>query len=260
MSARPTVLLTNDDGIESRGISSLEQALEGRTDVTVVCPSSDQSGVGRTLSTETTVERRDGRYLIDGTPTDCVLYALHELDVDPDIVVSGCNDGANIGAYGFGRSGTIGAAVEAAYHGLPAIAVSRYYDGKSVDVSTGRSYGNLADVVSYLLDRVLESGVFDEVDYLNVNYPMKRDDRTLGMQITEPARIVAVSVETDGDAVVISDDTWDHMDEHPNKAAAGTDHGALSDYDVSITPLKLPCEPTCPDQLRAIVNEFEARH
>jgi len=96
------ILLTNDDGIDAVGIRALADALSRDYDVTVVAPASNQSGVGGARSWwDTTVEytETDAGYAVEGTPADCVAVADVALGLDPDVVVSGCNHGPNIGAH-----------------------------------------------------------------------------------------------------------------------------------------------------------------
>jgi 5'-nucleotidase len=107
----PSILLTNDDGIESAGLRALYDVLTGVGDVTVVAPAEDQSAVGRSLSHDVTVREHDLGYAIEGTPADCSVAGLGSLAPDTDIVVAGCNQGANLGSYVLGRSGTVSAAV-----------------------------------------------------------------------------------------------------------------------------------------------------
>ena len=189
------ILLTNDDGIDAVGIRALSDALSRHYDVTVVAPASNQSGVGGTRSWwESTVEyaETDAGYAVEGTPADCVAVADVALGLDPDIVVSGCNHGPNIGAHILGQSGTVGAAMESSFLGTPAIAVS-LYDRGNLPVPPTMNNGDFAlagEVVLDLLDGA-EGGVLPfGADVLNVNVPAaddeSADDPTY--RLTEPAR------------------------------------------------------------------------
>ena len=205
------ILLTNDDGIDAAGIRALADALRREYDVTVVAPASNQSGVGGTRSWwDTTVEytEHDAGYAVDGTPADCVAVADVALGLDPDIVVSGCNHGPNIGAHILGQSGTVGAAMEASFLGTPAIAVS-LYDRGNLPVPptlTNGDFALAATVVLDLLDRV-DTGETDTptdasadadgrlslpfgADVLNVNVPAADDANATDptYRLTEPAR------------------------------------------------------------------------
>lgn len=127
------ILLTNDDGIFAQGIQALWQVLADIADVYVVAPDVEKSAMSQAITVQQPI--RLDQYLLEesgikawkvgGTPTDCVKIALEALLVDewPDIVVSGINHGPNLGT-DILYSGTVSAAIEAALHGLPAIAVS----------------------------------------------------------------------------------------------------------------------------------------
>jgi 5'-nucleotidase len=132
---RPSILLTNDDGIESRGLWAAAEALTHIGDVTVVAPSQQWSGAGRSLPRTTSGKigvrekiyggENHRVYAVDGSPAQVVLYALFDiLTSPPAIVVAGINFGENVG-YGITISGTVGAVLEAAAGGLRARAVSQ---------------------------------------------------------------------------------------------------------------------------------------
>ncbi|TKX79454.1 5'/3'-nucleotidase SurE [Halorubrum sp. SD626R] len=202
------ILLTNDDGIDAVGIRALSDALSREHDVTVVAPKRNQSGVGGARSWwETTVEyaETDAGYAVEGTPADCVAVAEVALGLDPDVVVSGCNHGPNIGAHILGQSGTVGAAMEAAFLGTPAIAASLYDRGNLPVPPTlaAEDFALAAEAVLDLLDRAEEPAgdasdgeggdsvalPFD-ADVLNVNAPAADDEAASDptYRITEPAR------------------------------------------------------------------------
>lgn len=132
---RPSILLTNDDGIESRGLWAAADALAPLGEVTVAAPSRQWSGAGRSFprGTSGNIEQREkifgGEkhrvYAVDGSPAQVVLFALFEiLPAPPDLVVAGINFGENVG-FGITISGTVGAVLEAAAGGLRALAVSQ---------------------------------------------------------------------------------------------------------------------------------------
>ena len=121
------VLVSNDDGVDAPGIRVLARHLATVGEVVVVAPDRDRSGASNSLTLDLPIrvtQREDGRYCVAGTPTDCVHLALSGLlDVEPDIVVSGINNAANLGDDVI-YSGTVSAAMEGRFLGLPAIAVS----------------------------------------------------------------------------------------------------------------------------------------
>jgi len=125
------ILLTNDDGVKAPSLWAIHEALRGLGEVTVVAPCSEQSGVGHAITYRTPITAECVRtesgvqaHAVDGTPADCVKFALLEvLSEPPDLVVSGINLGMNLGCNVF-YSGTVAAAIEGAMYGLPSVAVS----------------------------------------------------------------------------------------------------------------------------------------
>ncbi|GAB3695724.1 5'/3'-nucleotidase SurE [Halorubrum pallidum] len=259
-----TVLLTNDDGIDAVGLRALSDALSREYDVTVVAPASNQSGVGGARSWwETTVEyeETDGGYAVEGTPADCVAVADVALGLDPDLVVSGCNHGPNIGAHILGQSGTVGAAMEASFLGTPAIAVSLYDRGNlpvPPTLSTDE-FALAAEVIVDLLDAATHTGDGDTAlpfgaDVLNVNVPAADDaaaDRPT-YRLTEPARGFDVSEfrpgETDAGesgfderrgemGMELRDRFWREFLRGDVPDDPGSDRRAAVDGEVSISPL-----------------------
>jgi 5'-nucleotidase len=240
----PVILLTNDDGIDSPGFRALYDALAAVGDVRAVAPAADQSAVGRSISDSATVVEHELGYALRGTPADCVVAGLESLVTDADLVVSGCNDGANLGAYVLGRSGTVSAAVEAAFFGVPAIAVSQYVavpeDVTFVDHEVPReAYDRAADVTRYLAERAVEAGVFDECDLLNVNVP-DPDTAVRGMRVTEPSHVYDMTAEHDDGTVTLTDRIWERMASGDVPDPEGSDRRAVVDGYVSVSPLAAP--------------------
>ncbi|MBN2768562.1 MAG: 5'/3'-nucleotidase SurE, partial [Campylobacterales bacterium] len=125
------ILITNDDGFESKGLHALIEALKPLGNVTVVAPTVEKSACGHSLTLTQPlkfVELDDDFFkLDDGTPTDCIFLALNKLfneEHKPDIIISGINKGANMGE-DITYSGTVAGAMEAVLQGIPAIAVSQ---------------------------------------------------------------------------------------------------------------------------------------
>src|SRR5690606_37226252 len=121
------ILVSNDDGYTAPGLEALVQSLKGLGDLTVVAPETNCSGVSNSLTLNRPLSVRqanNGFYYVNGTPSDCVHIALTGLlDFRPDLVVSGINNGANMGEDTL-YSGTVAAATEAYLFGIPAIAFS----------------------------------------------------------------------------------------------------------------------------------------
>jgi len=260
--SEPSVLLTNDDGIDSPGIEALYEALQAVGEVTVVAPSSDRSAIGRALSGSAEVHDHQWGYALDGTPSDCVVAGLEALVPDADIVVSGCNKGANLGMYVLGRSGTVSAAVEAAFFDVPAVAASLYVkqgdaDFASLELPT-EEYRIAAAATAHLVEVGPGSGVFEQADYLNMNAPRPRDFDG-GMTVTRPSAAHAMTARRDGHTVHLEDLMWRQMahGEVPDGEDA-TDRRAVADGAVSVSPLTAPHTTEHHDALDRVVAGFSA--
>ena len=261
--AAPEILLTNDDGIESTGFRVLYDALSEIADVTAVAPAADKSAVGRAMSHEVEVHDHELGYAIEGTPADCVVAGFQALVPDADMVVAGCNQGANLGAYVLGRSGTVSAAVEAAFFEVPAMAVSLYvpvredtsYSDVDVDYD---AYSNAARAARYLAEHATEAGVFDRADYLNVNAPVPDPDRDgpAPMEITEPSTSYMMDAERHGNEVTLHDRIWERMADGDIPDPEGTDRRAVVDGKVSVSPLTAPHTTEHHDALDALAETF----
>jgi 5'-nucleotidase len=240
----PSILLTNDDGIDSPGLRAVYDALGAVGEVTVVAPAEDESAVGRSLSHEVTVRDHDLGYSIEGTPADCVVAGLESLVPETDLVVAGCNRGANLGAYVLGRSGTVSAAVEATFFDVPAIAASMYVP-VAEDVTYGdadvdrESYAEAARATRYLVERAGEAGVFERADYLNLNAPVA-EWGPCEMVVTHPSEVYLMTAERESDDVVLHDRIWERMKTGDIPDPEGTDRRAVVDGKVSVSPLTAP--------------------
>ena len=174
------ILITNDDGINAPGLSVLTRIAHDIAgpggEVWTVAPAFEQSGVGHCISyTHPMINAKlsHRRYAVEGSPADCVLAGVYDVldGVKPDLVLSGVNRGNNA-AENVLYSGTIGAAIEAALHGIPAIAMSQYMgpqtDGLDDPFEAATTHGTA--IVRLLLDK----GIWDQGDYrifYNVNFP-----------------------------------------------------------------------------------------
>ena len=228
------ILLSNDDGYESTGINTLAQALKTVADITVVAPDRDRSGASNSLTLESPIRANtvsEGVIRVDGTPTDCVHLAITGLlKEEPDMVISGINDGANMGDDVL-YSGTVAAAMEGRFLGLPAIAISmNRHDANHFD--TG------AKVILKLLEKLKAEPIPSDV-ILNINVPDLPWDELSGFQVTRLGhRHKAEPVIKDKDPRG-RDIYWVGPPGAEQDAGPGTDFYAVRNGYVSITPLQV---------------------
>lgn len=181
------VLLTNDDGIEARGLKLLYKIMRGLCrDVWIVAPEVEQSGASHSLTLHRPLRvRRLGprRFAVDGTPTDCVLLALKNLirDKRPALVISGINGGANLGD-DVTYSGTVAAAMEATLLGVPAIALSMTYrDRGKIQWATAERH--VPEVI-----RRLVAQPWPRNTLINVNFPDLPPAEVKGIAVARQGR------------------------------------------------------------------------
>lgn len=176
------ILITNDDGVNSSGIMAAKKAVEDLGDIDVVAPATQQSGIGHALTlfepirvTATNLPDGSEAFSVSGTPTDAVIIGIYELtDEKPELVISGINIGENLGRSELTTSGTIGAAMEAAVHDIPAISVSlqvtrgdiKFHDGH-VDVD----FDHASKILKRVSAKIIEKGLPEGVDFVNLNIP-----------------------------------------------------------------------------------------
>ena len=228
------ILLSNDDGYLAEGLAALERGVTELADIVIVAPDRNQSGASHslTLNRPLRVGRTDdGVYYVNGTPTDCVHLAITGLlEYEPDMVVSGVNHGSNLGDDVL-YSGTVAAAIEGRFLGLPAIAVSLCGEG-------GRHFATAARVARDLVQRLLEQPLPADT-ILNVNVPDIPWEELHGYKATrlgfrhraEPALQMA---DPKGNPVY-----WVGPAGAGQDAGPGTDFHAVEQGFASITPLQV---------------------
>ena len=166
------LIVTNDDGIEADGINTLVRMASRLGEVVVAAPAQPQSGVGHTLTTDKPIrvdKLTEERFRVWGTPADCTRLALSQLASDGDWLLSGINNGSNLGVDIY-DSGTVAAAREAAILGYKAIALS-HYRAKDRSIDWRLAAERIQPVLGRLLGETLEAGCF-----LNVNLPHPEHD------------------------------------------------------------------------------------
>ena len=229
------ILISNDDGYFAPGIESLAAHIKDIADVTVVAPAQNCSGASNSLTLDRPLYLRsapNGFHFVNGTPTDCVHLAVTGmLDVMPDMVISGVNNGENMGDDTI-YSGTVAAATEGYLLGIPSIAVSLSYTGQA------KHYDTAARVAQDLALRFQARSIQAPV-LLNVNVPDIAYDQLKGMQITRLGRRhkaePAVRQKNPRGEIVY----WVGAAGEAADAGEGTDFHAVASGHVSITPLQM---------------------
>ena len=228
------ILVSNDDGYMAEGIRALTAALEDLGDITVVAPDSNRSGASNSLTLENPLRLdkvKEGVYRVDGTPTDCVHLAITGLlDDEPDMVVSGINAGANLGDDVL-YSGTVAAAMEGRFLGLPAIAIS-------LNGHTATHFETAAWVAKKLVKH-LQTSALPADTILNVNVPDLPIEEIIGFETTRlghrhKAEPVIKELDPRG-----RDMYWVGPAGEEKDAGPGTDFDAIRRGAVSVTPLQV---------------------
>lgn len=228
------ILLSNDDGYRAEGLTALGLAIKPLGDITVVAPDRNRSGASNSLTLDVPLRalRYDtDAYYVNGTPTDCVHLAISGLfDFEHDMVVSGVNDGANLGDDVL-YSGTVAAAVEGRFLGLPAIAVSL-----CVGEDSPRNFTMAAQVAARLVERMARAPLQGSM-ILNVNVPDLPADRLRGIKVTRlgnrhRSKPVVRASDARGREVF-----WVGSAGAGQDAGPGTDFHAVAEGFVSVTPL-----------------------
>lgn len=234
------ILVSNDDGIDAPGIKLLEKiARELSPEVWVVAPEMEQSGAGHSLTTRRPIrliEVSPHRYIVDGTPTDCVLLALKRLLRGrlPTLVLSGINGGGNV-AEDITYSGTCAAAMEAILFGVPAIALSQEYRDRNA-VPWGVSEAFAGEAIRRI---VAAAEPWPKDTFINVNFPAASPSAVRGFAVTQQGKRVLGDNLTEGTDPRGRHYYWIGPSQMRGGADPGTDLGALAEHRVSITPIHL---------------------
>ena len=235
---RPRILVTNDDGIESRGLLALKQALEPIGDVFVMAPDTNQSAVGHSMTfmrplrvRERTLDDASTGWSVDGSPTDAVGVAfLGYFGQSFDLVASGINYGSNLGE-DITYSGTVGAAMEAVLSGCPAFAMSQEW-------SNDPDFELAGEVAAMVARNILEHGL-GEGELLNVNTPAEATDDPARIELTRMGKRVyqdKLLERLDPRGVPYY---WFGGPPPTGVSEPGTDFHAVSTGAVAVTPIQL---------------------
>ncbi len=226
------ILISNDDGYLAPGIRHLAEALASIADIHVVAPERNRSGASNSLTLESPIRATtadNGFVFVDGTPTDCVHLAITGLLAqEPDMVVSGINAGANLGDDVI-YSGTVAAAMEGRFLGLPAIAVSLALNGSN-------HYATAATITKSLVNQ-LAAHPLPKDTILNVNVPDVPLTQLAGLEVTRlgnrhKSEPVIKSADPRGRPIY-----WVGPAGAEQDAGPGTDFFAVRNNKVSVTPI-----------------------
>jgi 5'-nucleotidase len=231
---RMRILLSNDDGYQAPGLAALAAALRDIAEITVVAPDRDRSGASNSLTLDVPIRARvteNGFICVNGTPTDCVHLAITGLlDHEPDMVVAGINAGANLGDDVL-YSGTVAAAIEGRFLGLPTMAVS-------LVARDDGHFETAARVAAELVMRLMRAPQHSSM-ILHVNVPDMPYEHLRGFRVTRlghrhRSESVVRASDPHGRAVYWVGPAGEGAD-----AGEGTDFAAIAAGCVSITPLQV---------------------
>lgn len=228
------ILLSNDDGYLATGLSVLAESLNQLAEVSVVAPDKNRSAASNSLTLEMPLRAHraeNGFIYVDGTPTDCVHLAITGLlEKEPDMVFSGINHGANLGDDVL-YSGTVAAATEGRFLGLPAVAISLASDEP-------RYFGSAAQVAVFLFNKIVQSPLPKDT-LLNVNVPDLPFPNIKGLLITRLGQRHKSKPVIKAEDPRGRDIYWVGSPGSEQDAGKGTDFDAIKAGYVSITPLQL---------------------
>ncbi|MCE3604601.1 5'/3'-nucleotidase SurE [Massilia sp. P8910] len=227
------ILISNDDGYLAPGIQALAEALAQVAEIVVVAPDSNRSGASNSLSLDRPLsvqKAANGFYFVNGTPTDCVHIALTGmLDYRPDLVVSGINNGQNMGDDTL-YSGTVAAATEGYLFGIPAIAFSQVAHGwEHIDAAARLA----RDIVLRRFD-ALPSPYLLNVNIPNLPYEALNTVRATRLGRRHQAEPVIRALDPRGREIF-----WIGPPGATRDAGEGTDFHATAQGQVSVTPLQV---------------------
>ncbi len=254
-----SILLVNDDGIDSPGLVAAWKYLRDLGEMIVIAPEEHMSGAGKSISVGKELRVRQQMkgdmltYSISGTPADCLLIGISKLvNRKPDIVVSGINIGPNLGLDDFFSSGTVGAALEASIHGIKAVCASYCaltFEGSSKDLDrAGKVVGDLVKIL-------LTEGFPPQVDIFSLNFPT----RFIGpIKLTKLARSPYPDVFEEISPRIYRWKSW-QMDLYEHEE--GSDVSAIMEGAISLTPISLGRLNSIPfnRKLESIARELNER-
>lgn len=227
------ILLVNDDGIDAPGLAILAEVMQAHGDLYVVAPHSQQSAIGHgiTIHDPIRLHRRTDVFQdldaqcwsLEAKPADCVKFALYALHLQIDLVVSGINDGPNLGT-DIIYSGTLAGASEGIICGIPAIAVSSDFG----------NFGLARRELPELMAKVLRSDILSPDNVININFPRQAFKASKGVRVCDMGCRPFLHVFEESDGVYWAKGTWDRV-ENPE----GSDVWAYENGWISVSPIQI---------------------
>jgi len=225
------ILVVNDDGIDAKGIHILAKAFLPYGQVSVVAPMSEQSGAAHsiTLHDPMGLKKHEGylpgvdAWSLEGKPADCVKFAVFALGLKPDLVVSGINDGANLGT-DIMYSGTVSGAFEGVVLGIPSIAISTDFG----------HFGIVEREIDAVIKKIMDANILDASIVLNVNFPSTIHSASVGMRITHQGlRPFDHAYEFDGEKYWAKGTWYPYINDESSDV-----YGFENGY-ITVTPLRI---------------------
>ena len=244
-----SILITNDDGFNAAGLKVLKEIAKTFTDnIFVVAPKFNQSAKARsiTLNQEVNFEKKSNyEWVIDGTPTDCVIFAINHLmkDFKPDLILSGINAGCNIGDE-VSYSGTVAAAWEGALRGINSIALSQFGGNENL-----YTYDYAKNSAYQIIDNLLNQN-FDIPMFFNVNFPS-----SLSKAVDKNFLYTKLANQKKADEIILNQNNKSFKIGQmltENNNISNTDLEAIKNNKISITPLSL--DITDIDRFNYLIN------
>ncbi|GHV53573.1 5'-nucleotidase SurE [Bacteroidia bacterium] len=235
MKKKPLILLTNDDGVEAKGLQELTESLKGLGELVVFAPDGPRSGMSGAITSMVPLKYKQLSkggdvtvYSCTGTPVDCVKLAIHT-GIKPDLLVSGINHGGNMSVC-VHYSGTMGAAIEGCILGIPSLGVSLCHYGEDGNFRESCRLGR--QVIDYILEAGLPEGSF-----LNLNVPSLPQVKGIKVCRQADARFISEYIPAeDGQGHPAYQLTGDLFVKHPHP---GDDTAALDEGYASLVPCKI---------------------
>lgn len=253
------ILLTNDDGIQAKGLLELRECLTKLGKVTLIAPDRERSGAGCSTSIYKTVccsKTWLGNdflgYSLSGTPVDCVIIGLEKIlsNDKPNLLVAGINSGPNLGQDIF-YSGTVGAALEGAFHNILSLAIS-------IDKKDNITYNDINEAVALIINTLPEKLIFMPL-VLNINFPDTAKNKIKGFKLTKPAPVFHQKIIRSVYRTEQVEYFWIADNKVVGEIDENSDYWAIKHDYISITPFSVQLMDTIhQDQLKKWVCQLNS--